>query len=66
MRSSSIFPGHAAAAIVALLVSGALACGGDGEPDAYGNFEATEVVVAAQTSGPVQRFLVSEGQHLKK
>ncbi len=66
MRSSSIFPGHAAAAIVALLVSGALACGGDGEPDAYGNFEATEVVVAAQTSGPVQRFLVSEGQQVAR
>jgi len=41
------------------------ACGGGDEPDAYGNFEATEVVVAAQTSGPVARFLVSEGERLE-
>jgi HlyD family secretion protein len=38
------------------------ACGDADAPDAYGNFEATEVVVAAQTSGPVERFLVTEGQ----
>ena len=38
------------------------ACGGDAAPDAFGNFEAVEVVVAAQTSGPVERFLVAEGQ----
>ena len=66
MRSSSIRSGRAASAVVALLVSGALACGGDGEPDAYGNFEAIEVVVAAQTSGPVQRFLVTEGQEIAR
>jgi HlyD family secretion protein len=41
------------------------ACGGAAEPDAYGSFEATEVVVAAQTSGPVERFLVTEGQPLE-
>ena len=66
MRSSSILSGRAASAVVALLVSGALACRGDGEPDAYGNFEAIEVVVAAQTSGPVQRFLVTEGQEIAR
>lgn len=42
----------------------AAACSDDGEPDAYGNFEAVEVVVAAQTAGPVARFLVEEGQQL--
>lgn len=66
MRSSSILSGRAASAVVALLVTGSLACGGGDVPDAYGNFEAIEVVVAAQTSGPVQRFLVSEGQQVAR
>ena len=30
-------------------------------PDAFGNFEATEVVVSAQTSGTLDRFDVTEG-----
>lgn len=38
------------------------ACGGDEAPDAYGNFEADEVVVAAQVAGPVLRFDALEGQ----
>lgn len=49
--------------LIALTVVAA-GCGGDDAPDAYGSFEATEVVVAAQTSGPVERFLVTEGQQL--
>lgn len=51
-----------------LLALGALtlvACTGDGEPDAYGNFEAEDVVVSAQTSGPILRFDALEGQPLE-
>ena len=40
------------------------ACSGDPEPDAYGNFEAVEVVVSAQTTGQVERFLPDEGRRL--
>jgi len=56
---------HAPAALLltALLVA---ACGSDRDADAYGNFEAIEVVVAAQTSGPIQRFLVAEGQQVER
>lgn len=43
---------------------GVTACGDGAEPDAYGNFEAVEVVVAAQTSGPVARFDAVEGAPL--
>lgn len=46
------------------VVLGALAltaCRGEDLPDAYGNFEATEVVVAAQLGGPVTRFAIAEG-----
>ena len=50
----------ARATVAALLALAA--CGRGDAPDAYGNFEAVEVVVAAQTSGPVQQFLVVEGQ----
>ena len=32
--------------------------------DAYGNFEAVETIVAAQATGPLQRFAVEEGQAL--
>jgi HlyD family secretion protein len=41
------------------------ACGAAVEPDAYGNFEADEVVVAAQVAGPVTRFDALEGQALE-
>ncbi len=64
MRSYSVRSRCSASAVVSLLVVGMLACGAASEPDAYGNFEATEVVVAAQTSGPVRRFLVTEGQQI--
>jgi HlyD family secretion protein len=51
--------------LAAVLVPLALAaCGDDAAPDAYGSFEAVEVVVAAQTSGPIARFLVAEGQQV--
>ena len=42
------------------------ACHGGREPDAYGNFEATEVVVSAQTSGQIERFIPLEGMRLER
>lgn len=42
------------------------ACRTTDVPDAYGNFEATEVVVAAQMTGPVTRFAVSEGNTIDR
>jgi HlyD family secretion protein len=42
------------------------ACGGGPEPDAYGNFEAIEVVVSAQTSGQIHRFTPVEGIRLER
>lgn len=39
------------------------ACGRD-EPDAYGNFEATEVVVSAEASGQLVRFDPREGSRV--
>lgn len=35
-------------------------------PDAYGNFEATEVTVSAEGNGQIQKLNVEEGQQLKK
>ncbi len=64
MRSSFLSSRRAASAL--LVLAGSVACGGDTGPDAYGNFEATEVVVAAQTSGPIQRFLFTEGQQVAR
>ncbi len=40
------------------------ACAGGEAADAYGNFEAVEVVVAAQTGGPVAAFQVREGERV--
>lgn len=34
--------------------------------DAYGNFEATEVIISAQTNGPVIKFPAEEGTLIKK
>lgn len=38
---------------------------GNHKADAYGNFEATEIMVASQASGPLMEFNVDEGQVLK-
>ena len=43
-----------------------LACRENDEPDAYGNFEATEVVVSAQTTGQIQVFTPEEGMRLER
>jgi len=40
------------------------ACGKDAQPDAYGNIEATEVVVGAQASGQLESFTPAEGTHV--
>ena len=55
MRYMAILP--AAALLVA-------SCSREPEADAYGTFEATEVVVASQTSGQIQRFVPVEGMSL--
>ncbi len=52
-----------------LFLAGALtlaACHRDPVPDAYGTFEAEDVVVSAQTSGQLRRFDVVEGQQLDR
>lgn len=50
----------AAAAIVAFLA----ACRATQPPDAYGNIEATEVVVGSEMSGQLQTFTPAEGNRL--
>ena len=40
------------------------ACSGNGEPDAFGNFEAEEVVVAAEAPGQILRLDALEGRVL--
>jgi HlyD family secretion protein len=50
------------AAVIAFLA--ASACHDADAPDAYGNFEATEVVVSAETGGQLLRFAPEEGRHL--
>jgi HlyD family secretion protein len=57
------------AAMAALAPGAALAvaaCGGTPKPDAYGNFEAIEVVVSAQTGGQIQHFTPVEGMRLER
>ncbi len=39
-------------------------CGRGNQPDAYGNFETTEVIVSAETSGQLIWFTPDEGQRL--
>ena len=54
-RSSRVLAALGAAMLVA-------ACRGGNDPDAYGNFETTEVVVSAETSGQLLWFKADEGQ----
>ncbi|MGE0445688.1 MAG: biotin/lipoyl-binding protein, partial [Vicinamibacterales bacterium] len=47
--------------MLALLLVG---CAGADEPDAYGNVEATDVLVSAEVAGRLMTFEVDEGQQL--
>jgi HlyD family secretion protein len=47
-----------------LLMAAAAACSKAPQPDAYGNVEATEVVVSSQAAGQLTVFAVDEGQAL--
>jgi len=47
-----------------LVLVAILACDRDDEPDAYGNFEATETVVSAETGGSLLWFTPVEGQQV--
>jgi HlyD family secretion protein len=49
---------------IGLLLLAVGACDGGHAPDAYGNFEATEVVVSAEASGPLLWFTPEEGLRL--
>lgn len=53
-----------AAVLLVLAVPLAAGCRRGGDPDAYGNFETTEVVVSAETAGPLMWFTPDDGQHL--
>jgi HlyD family secretion protein len=64
MRPGELLLRRSAAVITTLLGAIVVACNGNPDPDAYGNFEATEVVVAAQTSGQIQLFTPVEGMTL--
>lgn len=48
--------------IVLLLL--VMACRREQQPDAYGNVEATEVVVSAESSGRIESFSPRDGDHL--
>ncbi len=52
-------------ALVAALLALA-GCSRDSKPDAYGTFEANEVVVSAQTTGQLLAFLPEEGVQLSR
>jgi HlyD family secretion protein len=54
------------AGFTGLLAAVLAACNGTPDPDAYGNFEATEVVVAAQTGGQIQELTPVEGMTLER
>ena len=52
--------------IATLLVGGTLVSCRTKQPDAYGNFEATEVTVAAEVGGRLLSFRLEEGDRLAK
>jgi HlyD family secretion protein len=56
--------GFSRIAATACLLMALAGCGGDDEPDAYGNFEATETVVSAETAGSLLSFTPVEGQQV--
>jgi HlyD family secretion protein len=63
MRISPTFP--SLLLIVTCAALSLLGCSDEPASDAYGNFEATEVTVSAQSSGRLQRLDVREGARLR-
>lgn len=57
-------PRHLVLGLAALGALSASACRGAADADAYGNFEAEEVVVAAETQGRIERLDALEGRAL--
>ena len=53
-----------AGVLIVLAMLAIVGCGGEPEGDAYGNFEATEVTVSAQSDGRLLSFDVEEGDQL--
>lgn len=51
-------------ALATIVVLATIGCNKGIPPDAYGNFEATEIVVSAQTSGQIEHFTPAEGMQL--
>ncbi|UOY08354.1 HlyD family efflux transporter periplasmic adaptor subunit [Muricauda sp. SCSIO 64092] len=49
---------------IALLLLGLMSCNDNGKADAYGNFEATTVMVSAKGSGELLKFDIKEGQQV--
>jgi HlyD family secretion protein len=58
------FGGFAPLRLTVMLLPTILAACGGGEPDAYGNFEATEVTVAAEVGGRLLAFRLEEGDRV--
>ena len=53
--------------VAAFTAGGLVSCEGNGpETDAYGNFEATEVLISAETNGKLLSFTVKEGTSIEK
>ena len=50
--------------LILLVAATGIGCAQDRAPDAYGNFEATEVVVSSQASGQLRWFTPTEGAKL--
>lgn len=53
-------------ALVLLGLTGVVSCADENGPDAYGQFEADEIVVSAETNGQLLSFTIEEGQTLEK
>ena len=64
MRPASIISRRAASALSLLLVSIVVACGKAGAPDAYGSFEATEVVIGGNVARAFDLFGPALVDHL--
>ncbi|NOY48664.1 MAG: HlyD family efflux transporter periplasmic adaptor subunit [Chlorobi bacterium] len=53
--------------ITGIIATTLLSCGNSKErADGYGNFEATEITVSAESNGKLMRFTITEGQDLAK
>ena len=66
MNNQKMLPARFVITILTVMMISASCSNKNGETDAYGNFEADEVIISAQAQGEILSVEVAEGSNVEK